>query len=225
MWGWQAVGSAESGCRGVVQWWGEGLVGERAAAYEAIEVSSRRFEIHVYDPERTELEVSGVEDEALPDLVGKFDAVEGNTLRALGMLRDRPADHEKAVRESPWAVEGVARVGRKEGPRRQHYEAVRWGNRPGKSPAASLKALYGYASNTPGARNGRYTDPMLEGQVGNLPGTSKQQLRIRSVLDVPADTSQRPLRPLRQLLPQRAWDGGESVVSETLGEPHHPMAG
>lgn len=76
MWGWQAVGSAESGCRGVVQWWGEGLVGERAAAYEAIEVSSRRFEIHVYDPERTELEVSGVEDEALPDLVGKFDAVE-----------------------------------------------------------------------------------------------------------------------------------------------------
>ena len=38
-----------------------------------------------------------------------------------------------------------------------------------KSPAASLKALYGYASNTPGARNGRYTDPMLEGQVGNLP--------------------------------------------------------
>lgn len=64
-----------------------------------------------------------------------------------------------------------------------------------KSPAASLKALYGYASNTPGARNGRYTDPMLEGQVGNLPGTSKQQLRIRSVLDVPADTFQRPLRP------------------------------
>ena len=151
MWRRQAVGSAESGCRGVVQWWGEGLVGERAAAYEAIEVSSRRFEIHVYDPERTELEVSGVEDEALPDLVGKFDAVEGNTRRALGMLRDRPADHEKAVRDAAGAVDGVGR----KGPRRQHYEAVRWGNRPGKSPAASLKALYGYASNTPGARNGR----------------------------------------------------------------------
>jgi hypothetical protein len=80
VWGRQAVGSAESGCRGVVQWWGEGLVGERG---EAIEVSSRRFEIPVYDPERTELDVSGVEDEALSDLVGKFDAVEGNTLRAL----------------------------------------------------------------------------------------------------------------------------------------------
>jgi hypothetical protein len=75
VWGWQAVGCAESGCRGVVQWRGERLVGERAAAYEAIEVSSRRFEIYVYEPEGTELEVSGVEDEALPNLVGKFDAV------------------------------------------------------------------------------------------------------------------------------------------------------
>jgi hypothetical protein len=42
--------------------------------------------------------------------VSKFDAVEGNTLRALGMLRDRPADHEKAVREAAGAVDGVARV-------------------------------------------------------------------------------------------------------------------
>ena len=33
-----------------------------------------------------------------------------NTLRALGMLRDRPADHEKAVREAAGAVDGVARV-------------------------------------------------------------------------------------------------------------------
>jgi hypothetical protein len=33
-----------------------------------------------------------------------------NPLRALGMLRDRPADHEKSVREAPGAVDGVARV-------------------------------------------------------------------------------------------------------------------
>ena len=77
MWGRQAVGSAESGCRGVVQWWGEGLVAERAAAYEAIEVSSRRFEIHVYDPERTELEVSGVEDEVLPGPGGQIRCSQG----------------------------------------------------------------------------------------------------------------------------------------------------
>jgi hypothetical protein len=31
-------------------------------------------------------------------------------MRALGMLRDRPAAHEKAVREAPGAVDGVARV-------------------------------------------------------------------------------------------------------------------
>ena len=107
------------------------------------------------------------------------------------MLRDRPADHEKAVREAAGAVDGVARVlgGRKD--LGANIRSCSMGQPTGKSPAASLKALYGYASNTPGARNGRYTDPMLEGQVGNLPGTSKQQLRIRSVLDVPADTSQR----------------------------------
>jgi hypothetical protein len=69
-------------------------VGERATAYEAIEVSSRRFEIYVYDPEGTELEVSGVEDEVLPDLVGKFDAVKGaipasawNAARSTSSLR------------------------------------------------------------------------------------------------------------------------------------------
>ena len=67
-------------------------MGERAAAYEAIEVSSRRFEIYVYDPEGTELE-SGVEDEALPNLVGKFDAVEeypagaGNAARSTSRPR------------------------------------------------------------------------------------------------------------------------------------------
>src|SRR6202162_3379250 len=130
-----------------------------------------------------------------------------NTLQALGMLRDRPADHEKAVREAPGAVEGVARVLAERRTSAPTLRSCLLAQPTGKKPAASLKALYGCASNTPGARNGRYTDPMLEGQVGNLRGTSKQQLRIRSVLDVPADTSPRPLRPLRQLLPQRAWDG------------------
>src|SRR4029077_5543425 len=116
---------------------------------------------------------------------------------------DRPADHKKEVCAR---LQGLLKV---IGERRTSAPTLRSCSmgQPGKSPVASVKALYGYASNTPGARNGRYTDPMLEGQVGNLPGTSKQQLRIRSVVDVPADTSQRPLRPLRQLLPQRAWDG------------------
>jgi hypothetical protein len=63
-----------------------------AAAYEAIEVSSRRFEIYVYVPEGTELEVSDVEDEVLPNLAGKSMQSRVQYLRALGMLRDRPTD-------------------------------------------------------------------------------------------------------------------------------------
>ena len=49
--------------------------------------------IYVCDPEGTELEVSGVEDEALPNLVGKFDAVEeypagaGNAARSTSRPR------------------------------------------------------------------------------------------------------------------------------------------
>jgi hypothetical protein len=110
VWGWQAVGSAESGCRGVVQWWGEGLVGERAAAYEATEVSSRRFEIHVYDPERTELEVSGVEDEALPNLVGKFDAVKGAIPAGAWNAARSTSRPRKGSARGSRAVDGVARL-------------------------------------------------------------------------------------------------------------------
>src|SRR5258705_1508406 len=36
VWGWQAVGSAESGCRGVVQWRGGRTRGEDAAAVAAV---------------------------------------------------------------------------------------------------------------------------------------------------------------------------------------------
>jgi hypothetical protein len=96
---------------------------------------------------------------------------------------------------------------------------------PGKSPVASLKALYGYASNTPGARNGRYTDPMLEGQVE----TCLARRSSSSEFD-PCSMSQRtrssgPFDRCVSSSRSVAWDGGESVVSETLGEPHHPMAG
>jgi hypothetical protein len=94
-------------CRPVV---GEGLVGERAAAYEAIEVSSRRFEIHVYDPERRSWKFPVSKMKHYLTWWATSMPSRCNTLQALGMLRDRPADHEKAVREAPGAVEGVARV-------------------------------------------------------------------------------------------------------------------
>ena len=102
-------GLAESGCRGVVQWWGEGLVGERAAAYEAIEVSSRRFEIHVYGPSARSWKFPVSKMKHYLTWWANSMQSRCNTLRALGMLRDRPADHEKEVREAPGAVEGVGR--------------------------------------------------------------------------------------------------------------------
>ena len=128
VWGWQAVGSAESGCRGVIQWWGEGLVGERAAR-------TRRSKSPA-DASRSMSTTPSARSWKFPVSKMKHyltwwgnSMQSRNTLRALGMLRDRPADHEKAVREAAGAVHGVGR----KGPRRQHYEAVRWGNRPGKA--------------------------------------------------------------------------------------------
>ena len=59
-WGLRSPAAVVSSSGGVKDSWAS------ARPYGTIEVSSRRFEIHVYDPERTELEVSGVEDEALP---------------------------------------------------------------------------------------------------------------------------------------------------------------
>jgi len=152
-------GLAESGCRGVVQWWGEGLVGERAAAYEAIEVSSRRFEIHVYGPSARSWKFPVSKMKHYLTWWGNS-MQSRNTLRALGMLPDRPTDHEKAVRESPRACWAERRTSA------PTLRSCSMGQ-PGKSPVASLKALYGYASNTPGARNGHYTDPMLEGPSRN----------------------------------------------------------
>ena len=110
VWGWQAVGSAESGCRGVVQWWGEGLVGERDPAYEGDRSLQPTLRDHVYGPERTELEVSGVEDEALPDLVGKFDAVEVQyPAGAWNAARSTSRPQKGGLREAAGAVEGVGR--------------------------------------------------------------------------------------------------------------------
>jgi hypothetical protein len=77
---------------------------------KAIEVSSRRFEIHVYDPSARswKFPVSKMKHY----LTWWANSIQSrcNTLRALGMLRDRPADHEKAVREAVGAVDGGARV-------------------------------------------------------------------------------------------------------------------
>jgi hypothetical protein len=110
VWGWQAVGSAESGCRGVVQCWGEGLVGERSAAYEAIESPADASRSMSTTPSARSWKFLMSKMKHYLTWWANSMQSRCNTLRALGMLRDRPGDHEKAVREAPGAVEGVARV-------------------------------------------------------------------------------------------------------------------
>jgi hypothetical protein len=202
VWGWQAVRSAASGslpwCRQVVGCRTRGRAGRRSKSPA--------------DASRSMSTTPSAQSWTFPVSKTKYyltwwaNSMQSRVqyLRALGMLRDRPADYERQCAR----LQGLLTVSRRcWAERRTSASTLRScsvGHRLGKSPAASLEGLYGYASNTTGARNCRNTESMLEGQVGNLPGTSKQQLRIRYVLDVPADTSQRRLRPLRQLLPQRA---------------------
>lgn len=123
----------------------------------------REVRIDVFDPEGLDLEIAGDEDEVVEELVGKFGAASTQYQKAIDMLRGRPADYEKAVSEAVGALEGVARVlgGKKDfgsNIDKLFDRALPWE----KSLSTSIKALYGCASNTPGVRHGRYTDPMLD---------------------------------------------------------------
>jgi hypothetical protein len=120
-------------------------------------------EISLYEPEGQELKVSGIEAEAVSAFTGQFKPVARQYDRALGALRGRPADPEKAISEALGALEAVARIlgGR------QDFGAnmnALFANSPewAKALSASLKALYGYGSQVPGARHGRYTDSLVE---------------------------------------------------------------
>ncbi len=131
-------------------------------AYEAHGTFSHGVKIEIHDPESAELEVSAIEDDAVGVLTGKYQPVLEQYQRALSALRCRPADDEKAISESLGAVEAVARIlggGKDFGANidKLFLKSPAWA----KALAASLKALYGYGSQVPGARHGRYTDPLL----------------------------------------------------------------
>lgn len=132
-------------------------------AYEMVSNVPQGGQISLYDPESDELQVAGAEHEAVEVLAGKFAPVRQQYERALGALHSRPADPEKAISESLGAVEAVTRLlagGKDFGANIDSLfaQSPPWA----KALAASLKALYGYGSQVPGARHGRYTDPMLE---------------------------------------------------------------
>ena len=113
-------------------------------------------------------------------------------LRALGMLRDRPADHERqCVR-----LQGLLKVSRGWGGKNylganitKLFDGATDREKPGRIVEKRCTAM---RVTRPAPTTAATQIRCSRGQVGNLPGTSKQQLRIRSVLDVPADPSQRP---------------------------------
>lgn len=118
--------------------------------------------ISLYDPEGDELEVAGDEDLATKVLTGKLAPVATQYSRALAALRGRPADPEKAIGEALGALEAVARIlgGKQDfGP---NVDKLLGQGQPWRGAlGASLKSLYGYGSQVPGARHGRYADPVL----------------------------------------------------------------
>lgn len=105
------------------------------------------------------------EESALDLLKGRFRPVHEQYRKALSALHGHPADYKAAVREALNAVEAVSQIitGKTKGslgdcmnvlfgPTASDYE---------KAFASSLKSLYGYASQVPGARHGQHTDVTL----------------------------------------------------------------
>jgi hypothetical protein len=68
-------------------------------------------------------------------------------------------DLEKAVSESVGALEGVARIITGQKDFGKAVDAALSGREGAGALGASLKALYGYASQLPGARHGRHSEP------------------------------------------------------------------
>lgn len=131
-------------------------------AYEMV-TSGRRQAIRLLDPEGDLLKVAGLEDEATAVLDEKFKDVSEQWTRALKALRSRPTDPEKAVGEAIGALEAVVRILAGHKDFGKNVDAI-FANEPSwaKALAASMKSLYGYSSQTPGVRHGRYTDSLLE---------------------------------------------------------------
>lgn len=126
-------------------------------AYEMLDA-----EIHRLDPEGDALQVAGDEHKALSLLTARFAPVRGQYDKALSALHGRPADLEKAISESLGALEAVAHIatGRKDFGRA--VDMALDGRPQAGALAATLKALYGWASQVPGARHGRHAEPDLE---------------------------------------------------------------
>jgi hypothetical protein len=123
-------------------------------AYEMVDGS-----IDLFDPEGSELEVSDTEHEALSYLKAEYAPVRTQYQRALDALHGRPPDLEKAVSEALNALEAVAHVASGKRDFGKAVESCLQGRPHGGALAATLKALYGWSNQLPGARHGRHEEP------------------------------------------------------------------
>lgn len=134
-------------------------------AYEAERHSWVRSKctIDVFDPEGVRLGLDTIDDEVAHILVDRFEPARIQYEMAVASLHGRPANYEKAISESVGALEAVARIlaGQKDFGKNVSAimadEKVEHG-----SLKATIGALYGFASQVPGARHGRWADPAVE---------------------------------------------------------------
>ena len=117
--------------------------------------------IYLLDEEAEALEVKGVEHEAESLLDERFTPVRKQYSKALAALHGRPADLEKAVSESFGALEAVVRILTDEREFGKGIDRALAGRDGLGALAASIKSMYGYASQVPGARHGRHKEPDL----------------------------------------------------------------
>lgn len=130
-------------------------------AYEMVE-GHRGNWIENYDPEGEELDVQNIPEDSESLLSGKFSEPGEQWGRALAALRGRPVEPTKAISEAIGALEGVVRILSDKKDFGAGINALLTG--PGDEPwngsmAASIKAMYGYTSQVPGARHGQWSKP------------------------------------------------------------------
>lgn len=136
----------------------DGEINQRFAscglAYEIVE-----GKIDLFDPEGDALGIAAIENEAEALLDHRFGPVREQYSKALAALHGRPADLEKAISEAANALEAVARIrtGKKEFS--AAIDTALAGRENSNALRSSLKALYGYACELPGARHGRHVEP------------------------------------------------------------------
>lgn len=125
-------------------------------AYEMVDGS-----IYTLDEAGDVLEITGDEHATTKSLEGKYAPVRKQYEKALAGLNGRPMDLEKAVSESVGAMEAVARIITGQKDFGKAIDQALAGREGAGALGASLKALYGYASQLPGARHGRHSEPDL----------------------------------------------------------------